>query len=64
MRIAKWEYDLKAKERRKIRTEKHQANVKLKGKECPDCGGIMHWCTICREWTKICCYDYGTCECS
>lgn len=33
-------------------------------KECPDCEGQMKWCTGCNMWTKTCCEEYGTCECS
>ena len=32
--------------------------------ECPECGGTMTWCESCRMWSKECCEDYGTCECS
>lgn len=31
---------------------------------CDWCGGEMQWCPICTEWTKTCCQDYGTCQCS
>jgi hypothetical protein len=34
------------------------------GKKCPDCNGYMAWCEICDVYTKICCVDYGTCQCS
>lgn len=31
---------------------------------CPDCGGLMEWCSSCEVYTQICCVDYGTCQCS
>jgi hypothetical protein len=31
---------------------------------CPDCGGQMHWCSTCQMWSKSCCVDWGTCQCS
>jgi len=31
---------------------------------CPDCGGTMEWCESCEMWSKTCCDDFGTCECS
>ena len=31
---------------------------------CPDCGGQMSWCSCCQVWSKSCCVDYGTCQCS
>jgi len=31
---------------------------------CPDCGGQMHWCSGCEMWSKVCCNEYGTCQCS
>ena len=34
------------------------------GKKCPDCDGYMSWCSICGVWSKNCCVDYGTCQCS
>lgn len=33
-------------------------------KECPDCGGQMHWCSTCQVWSRSCCVEYGTCQCS
>jgi hypothetical protein len=32
--------------------------------ECPDCGGMMTWCTCCEVYSQNCCVDYGTCLCS
>lgn len=32
--------------------------------ECPDCGGMMSWCSFCETYTQNCCVDYGTCLCS
>jgi hypothetical protein len=31
---------------------------------CTWCGGTMAWCASCEMWTKTCCEDYGTCQCS
>ena len=31
---------------------------------CDWCGGEMQWCPICAEWTRTCCQDWGTCQCS
>ena len=32
--------------------------------DCPDCGGVMTWCTCCDMYSQHCCVDYGTCGCS
>jgi hypothetical protein len=34
------------------------------GKECSYCGGQMRWCQGCQMWSRVCCEDYGTCQCS
>lgn len=31
---------------------------------CPECGGEMTWCELCQMWSRTCCEDFGTCECS
>lgn len=31
---------------------------------CPHCGGQMTWCSHCMVWSRTCCIDYGTCQCS
>jgi hypothetical protein len=31
---------------------------------CPDCDGLMYWCSCCCVYTQTCCVDYGTCQCS
>ncbi|MBN1117790.1 MAG: hypothetical protein JXA77_11330 [Bacteroidales bacterium] len=31
---------------------------------CPNCGGTMHWCSTCQMWSRSCCVEYGTCQCS
>jgi hypothetical protein len=31
---------------------------------CPNCGGQMHWCSGCQQWSRSCCVEYGTCYCS
>jgi len=31
---------------------------------CPECGGEMTWCDICRMYSADCCQEYGTCACS
>jgi hypothetical protein len=54
----------RAELRRKIRNSRHQINVKSRGKICHVCGGLMVWCSSCKCWSQICCYDYGSCECS
>ena len=33
-------------------------------KTCEDCSGEMVWCTSCNMYTKTCCQEYGTCQCS
>jgi len=58
------QYSNKAKERRRKRTIRHRQNQKYRGEVCPECGGIMSWCSCCNCWTRTCCVDYGTCECS
>ena len=32
--------------------------------ECPNCGGQMTWCSCCQQWSRSCCVEYGTCQCS
>jgi hypothetical protein len=34
------------------------------GKHCDSCDGQMTWCSCCHMWSRICCEDYGSCECS
>ena len=46
------------------RKQARRTKTKNSGKECPDCGGCMSWCTICDVWTKDCCQDYGSCLCN
>lgn len=31
---------------------------------CDNCGEDMSWCNTCQMFTKTCCVDYGTCQCS
>lgn len=31
---------------------------------CPYCGGVMTWCSCCEMWSRTCCEEYGTCQCS
>jgi len=31
---------------------------------CDMCGGEMTWCESCQVWSRKCCQDYGTCQCS
>ena len=47
----------------RLRGERGGGNL-VNGKECPDCGGRMSWCSICNVWSRNCCVDYGTCQCS
>lgn len=54
----------RAYQRRKIRNKRHRANVLDRGKECPYCGGRMSWCSCCEVWSRTCCEEYGTCQCS
>ena len=28
--------------------------------DCPECGGYMPWCSICKTYTQSCCIEYGT----
>lgn len=32
--------------------------------KCKDCGGDMKWCFVCKQWTKTCCQEYGSCQCN
>lgn len=57
-------YRQQASQRRARRTIKHRQNQKQRGKECPECGGVMSWCSGCEVWSRTCCEDYGTCQCS
>jgi hypothetical protein len=50
--------------RRRKRTIKHRQHQKDRGLKCPDCSGYMSWCSCCDMWSKYCCVDYGTCQCS
>lgn len=31
---------------------------------CESCGGEKKWCGVCLCYTKTCCVEYGTCQCS
>lgn len=31
---------------------------------CDNCGGQLSWCRSCQMWSRHCCTDYGTCQCS
>jgi hypothetical protein len=33
-------------------------------KKCDQCGGQMRWCSHCEVWSRVCCVQYGTCQCS
>lgn len=37
---------------------------KQPAEKCEDCGGEKKWCPVCYCWTKTCCVEYGTCQCS
>lgn len=54
----------RASERRRRRTIEKRRRQRGNGIECPDCGGIMPWCTACEMYTQVCCIEYGTCQCS
>jgi hypothetical protein len=32
--------------------------------KCEWCGGEKKWCSVCQVYTRTCCHDYGTCQCS
>ncbi len=34
------------------------------GKLCTFCFGRMSYCSCCEMWSRTCCEDYGTCQCS
>ena len=36
----------------------------LNANSCTNCGGIMTWCDLCRQWSATCCEKYGSCRCS
>jgi len=48
----------KRKENRKNRHYRYGKKV------CLICGGYMTWCSGCEIWSRTCCEEYGTCECS
>ena len=54
----------RARIRRRERNRKRQLNKNLHGEICPHCHGVMTWCTICEMWSRYCCEEYGTCQCS
>ena len=54
----------RAFERKTKRKVNKKYRFNRRHKECPDCGGLMRWCSGCEMWTKTCCVDYGTCMCS
>lgn len=29
-----------------------------------ECGGMMRWCSICEMYSRDCCEEYGSCQCS
>jgi hypothetical protein len=29
-----------------------------------ECGGTKRWCSQCLVWSKTCCEEYGSCQCS
>lgn len=40
------------------------AKKKRRDWECRECGGEMRWCGHCQKWSRVCCVEYGTCQCS
>lgn len=32
--------------------------------ECSNCGGELSWCSSCMMYSRTCCEEYGTCQCS
>lgn len=45
------------------RIVKKQARKEIEAK-CENCGGTKKWCPVCRVWSRTCCVEYGTCQCS
>lgn len=45
-------------------TEPGQPEHGDKGARCRYCDGYMTWCSVCQQWSRTCCVEYGTCECS
>ena len=33
-------------------------------KRCEECGGQMEWCDTCQMWSRTCCEEFGSCQCS
>ena len=50
--------------RKQYRKQNQQYNKHIKGEECEYCGGRMSWCSCCEQWSRSCCVEYGTCQCS
>lgn len=34
------------------------------GPKCSECGGRETWCAQCLRYSRTCCVEYGTCQCS
>lgn len=32
--------------------------------KCSECGGRETWCAQCLRYSRTCCVEYGTCQCS
>lgn len=54
--------------RKNRRKERQKYNIFRYGNRrestCPYCGGTMSWCCVCQMWSRTCCEEYGTCQCS
>jgi hypothetical protein len=69
-----FEIEYKAERKRRTRRRKEKRIDLFKDKlwnygrpsegTCPECGGQMHWCSCCQVWSRSCCVEYGTCQCS
>ncbi len=55
----------KRKERRK---EKRREKKRIYGpdghRKCDNCDGFLRWCQSCGMYSRSCCVEYGTCQCS
>lgn len=50
--------------RKNMKRENRRRYGRASESTCDHCGGIMTWCYCCQCWTRLCCVEYGTCECS
>lgn len=64
-------YKKEGRRRIAIRQAKRKSNWSSKvrrygrgTRQCEYCGGNLSWCSCCEVWSRNCCIEYGTCECS